>query len=159
LSGASVNASTSNSTVTNDGTLNLDNSTLTLANGISSSSGGVVNATNHSNINANGGVFQNQTVTLEDSTLNLNSNPDVLKDSILNVTGTSSVNVKDGKYVDYTIDTLNSDATSRYSIDLFLSAETQKSDTFVLTNGGSGTIYLSSINIGTNIINKRKLCR
>lgn len=101
------------------------------------------------------GLIQNQNITANNSRINLGSNSEILKSSVLNV-NKSHIYTTDGQYTNYVIDELNSSADSRYHIDIDLSRDSQKSDTFTLTNGGSGTIYLSSINVINNCIDNDK---
>ena len=103
-------------------------------------------------VSMDNGVTNLVDVTLDNTTLHLgvtdseNNKSDVLAQS--NVTVNSGVvDTVDGKYTNYTIGELNSSEDARYSIDMVLSSDEQKSDTFTLTEGGSGTVYLSSINV------------
>jgi len=135
--------------IVNNSQLNITESTFTLDNKISGN--GNVNIKD-STFNTNG-LIQNQAVKADNSTLNFGNNGNVLKNSTLNVSNNTIVNTKDGVYTDYEMDELHSSADSRYSIDVMLSKEEQKADTFNLKNGGSGIIHISSINVGSNIIN------
>ena len=63
------------------------------------------------------------------------------------IRGYKVIGVGTGVYTDYVMDELHSSADSRYSIDVTLTKEEQNADTFTLENGGSGTIYISSINV------------
>ncbi len=99
------------------------------------------------------GLIQNQIVKVDNSTLNFGNNGDVLKNSTLEVSNNTVVNTADGVFTDYEMDELHSSADSRYTIDVMLSKDEQKADTFNLKNGGSGIVHISSINVGTNILN------
>ena len=74
---------------------------------------------------------------------------DVLKNS--NFTANSgTVDVADGSYTNYNIKKLTSSADARYHIDISLSAEEQKADTFTVGSGSTGTIYLSSFSVNND---------
>jgi hypothetical protein len=143
--------------ITNSGELNVDKSTLTIAGVSTTGDKGTLNVGNNSAVSVTGEVI-NQTVNVDNSSITLAADSNALKDSILNVSGTSVVNVKDGVYTNYVLDELNSDSSARYAIDLSLSSEEQKADTFTLSNGGSGTIYISSINFDKEILNDCDPC-
>ena len=104
----------------------------------------------NSTFSANG-IIDNQVLNSQDSTLNLAAVSDILKTSTLNTSG-GTINTADGQYVDYKIKELNSTDT-KYNIDIVINKDEQKADTFTLENGGSGKIFISSINVGTNILN------
>lgn len=92
--------------------------------------------------------------------MNFGNNSNVLNNSVLNVTNGSTINTKDGVYTDYVMDELHSSADSRYSIDVTLTKEEQNADTFTLENGGSGTIYISSINVSNECdMNENTFCK
>ncbi len=139
------------STIDNTATVNIkDADNFTLTTGINGETTGTVNI-DTSKFQTNGNI-RNQDVNATDSTLTFGNNGDVLKNSTLNVTNTK-VNTNDGTYTNYTMDKLDSSLNSRWNIDLYLDKNEQKADTFTLTNGGSGYIYISSINVGGNVIN------
>ena len=129
--------------ILNNSQINITNSAFTLDNTITGT--GNINITN-SSFTTNGEI-SNQNITADSSTMNFGNNSNVLNNSVLNVTNGSTINTKDGVYTDYVMDELHSSADSRYSIDVTLTKEEQNADTFTLENGGSGTIYISSINV------------
>ena len=97
--------------------------------------------------------IRNQNINVKSSVINLGDNGEILKSSVLNINNGSMVNTVDGKFTDYIMDELHSSEDTKYNIDIVLNKDEQKADTFTLTNGGSGVIYISSINVGSNIIN------
>ena len=129
--------------ILNNSQINITNSAFTLDNTITGT--GNINITN-SSFTTNGEI-SNQNITADSSTMNFGNNSNVLNNSVLNVTNGSTINTKDGVYTDYVMDELHSSADSRYLIDVTLTKEEQNADTFTLENGGSGTIYISSINV------------
>lgn len=98
---------------------------------------------------------QNANATLDNTTLKLgvtdaeNHTSDVFATSALTA-NSGVIDTKDGIYTNYNIKKLDSSDVVRYGIDMVLSKDEQKADTFTLTEGGSGTIYLSSINVTNN---------
>jgi len=116
-------------------------------------SGTTINRTNAYNLNLTGDTTG--LIALNDKIINANAvhdnvtlkigSADTFKDSAL-TTNSGIIDLKDNKCTNYTIKELNSSENTRYNIDISLSKDEQKSDTFTLTNGGSGVIYLSSIN-------------
>ena len=136
--------------IQNNSQINITNASYNLTNTITGN--GDLNITN-SEFTTNGEI-QNQKITADNSVLNFSDNSKVLKDSVLDVVNGSVVNTKDGVYTDYVMDELHSSADTRYSIDLVLTKDEQKADTFTLENGGSGIVYISSINVGSNVINE-----
>jgi len=134
----------------NTGTINAVNSTFNLngdmTGNTASSKFNLTNSTLETNSN-----IQNQTVTAKQSTLNLGDNGNIFETSSLNITHDSKVNTVDGKYTDYKIKSLTSENT-KYAVDIFLSRDSQQSDTFTLAEASSGKIFLSTINVGTNVI-------
>ncbi len=87
--------------------------------------------------------------TTHDSVTLKIGNADTFKDSTL-TTNSGIIDTKDGEYTNYNIKELTSSENTRYNIDISLSKDEQKADTFTLANGGTGTIYLSSINVNNN---------
>ena len=141
--------------IVNNSQININNAEYELITSVTGNGKGNMNITS-SKFTSNGNIH-NQNITADNSTLNFSDNSELLKDSVLNVTNASKVNTKDNVYTDYVLDELHSSADSRYSIDLILTRDEQKADTFTLKNGGSGTIYISSINVGSNVINESNL--
>ncbi len=98
-------------------------------------------------------------ITLNDQIINANTvhdnvtlkigNADTFKESTL-ATNSGIIDIKDGNYTNYNIKELKSSENTRYNIDISLSKDEQKADTFTIANGGEGVIYLSSINITNN---------
>ena len=135
----------------NNGNVNVSNSTFNVTGDVTgTNSGGIVDIVD-STVNVTG-TLQNQNVTVENSVLNFGLDSDIFNDSVLNVEN-SRVNTNDGQYTNYNIGELNSSDDSRWSIDIVLNKDEQYADTFTLSEGGSGTIYISTINVGSNVIN------
>ena len=80
---------------------------------------------------------------------------DVFKESDL-TSKNGTISTVDGKYKNYNFKSLNSSADTKYSIDINISKDSQNTDTFTLKDGGSGTIYLSSINVINNLDDNEK---
>ena len=137
-------------TINNTSQININNKAdVTLVSSISGN-GGHVNITD-SQFSTNGNI-QNQNVTVKTSIVNLGDNGNIFNSSSLNISG-STVNTIDGKFTNYVIDELHSSEDTKYNIDIILNSEEQKADTFTLANGGTGKIFISSINLGENISN------
>ena len=143
LSAGAINVDT----ISNTSVINITNGANAVLNSSINGEGGNITITD-STFTTNGNI-RNQNITANNSTINLGNNSEVLKSSVLNVNN-SNIYTTDNKYTNYIMDELNSSANSRYHIDIHLSREEQQSDTFTLVNGGSGTIFLSSINVQNN---------
>ena len=97
-------------------------------------------------------LIQNAAVSLDTANLKIGvtdtstNTSDVFKSSTLTA-NSGNINTTDGRYTNYNIEKLSSSEDVKYSIDLSLSPEEQKADTFTVGAGSSGTIYLSSFNI------------
>ncbi len=97
-------------------------------------------------------LVQNADVSLDTTTLNIgvtdttSNTSNVFANSTLTA-NSGNITTADGSYTNYNIEKLTSSDDVRYSIDLSLSPEEQKADTFTVGAGSSGTIYLSSFNV------------
>ena len=156
-----------NQTVRNANTLNLyakDGHTITMNGQIITNTGttniGGAYDDNGTTATYGGTVVLNDLVIQKDTVLNSGTlklgvtNPagntsDILKNTNFNAKG-GVVNVADGEYTNYNIKKLTSSSDARYSIDISLSADEQKADTFTVGSGSTGTIYLSSFYVDTD---------
>ena len=142
----------SGKTITLNGAI-IDNSGRTYIGGTYDDNG--TTATYDGTVVLNDNVTQTET-TLNSGTLKLGvTNPtgnasDVLKNSNFKA-NSGIVNVADGSYTNYNIKKLTSSSDVRYSIDISLSAEEQKADTFTVGSGSTGTVYLSSFNVNNDL--------